>query len=165
MGALENVVSFNTALDVKYHRYILDFLSSIDMENSMAYLPVTIHDPCVTQEEYVEYLFTYLSEEVNLLIDEVAHSDPKLWKRHYDLLKDQVESKHGIIRFCIRLSGETADDIEIHELVTVWDTFANCYVLTQYNFNHESLVSVATYDYLNPEIDTGFESPMTIIKS
>jgi ABC-type glutathione transport system ATPase component len=52
MGEKENVVSFNTALDVKYHRYILDFLSGIDMENSMAYLPVTIHDPCITQEEY-----------------------------------------------------------------------------------------------------------------
>lgn len=164
MGEKENVVSFNTALDVKYHHYILDFLSGIDMENSMVYLPVTIHDPCVTQEEYIEYLYNYLSAELSYLIDEVAHSDPKLWKRHHDLLKTQVDDKQGIIRFCIRLSGETADDIEIHELVTVWDSTANCYVLIQYNFNHESLVSVATFDYLNPEIDTGFESPITIVK-
>lgn len=165
MGEQENVVQFTTALDVKHHRFILDFLSGIDLENSMAYLPVTIHDPCISQDEYVNYLHNYIEAELTYLIDEVAHSDPRIWKHHYQLLQEQIKDKNGIIRFCLRLSGDTPDEMEIHEIVLIWDHHSSNYVLTQYNYNHESLVSVATYDYLNPEIDTGFESPMTIIKS
>ncbi len=164
MGEQENVVSFSTALDVKHHRFILDFLTKIDLENSMAYLPITIHDPCISQEEYVVYLYNYIEAELSYLIDEIVHSDPKIWKRHYQMLQEQINDKHQLIRFCIRLSGDTPDDVEIHEVVLIWDHFSNSYVMTQYNFNHESLVSIATFDYLNPEIDTSFESPVTLVK-
>lgn len=169
MNKEDNVVSFNTGLDVRNHREVLDFLEQIDVENSMAYLPITIHDPNIDQEDYVEYLYHYVQDEVDYLFSEIAESDPKLWKRAAESLRDQFESQQSIIRFVIALSTfnkEIGDyESDIHELVVIFDRTVERYVLIAYNFNHCSLVGIATNDYLNPEIEGMGEIPITVIKN
>ncbi len=56
----ENVVSFGVGVELREHKFILDFLSKIDLVGSMAYLPITIHDASTSQEDYVEYLYRFI---------------------------------------------------------------------------------------------------------
>lgn len=161
----QNIVAFNTCLDVHNHRYILDFLNQISVENSMAFLPVTIHDPNFTQEEYIEYLFNYVDGELNYLIQTVAESDPKLWKYAAESLKEQIKNSSNLIRFVITLTSVDEHGLplqELHELVCMWDTESDSYVLINYAFNHDSLVSLATNEFLYPEIDGMLIEPQPV---
>lgn len=154
MSDSNNVVSFNTGIDIRNHREVLEFLANIDLDSSMAYLPVTIHDECVSQEEYIEYLHAYIQEELDYMISEIAESDPKLWKRAAESLRDQ-RTYSTLIRFVITLTS-LEEGSDVHELVLMKDPLTETYVLIQYFFNHESLVSVATNEFLDPEFE-GFE--------
>lgn len=156
----ENIVPFGMGVDLRDHRFILDFLNKIDVVGSMAYLPITIHDECTVQEDYVEYLYGFISDELALLIDVVAESDPKEWKRAAESLREQLDKSPNLIRFVILIRG-TED--ELHELVLVWDAVLEAYAIIAYNFNNDSLVALATTEYLYPDIE-GFqpEDPVVI---
>lgn len=168
MSKEDNVVSFNTGLDVRNHRLILDFLAKINVENSMAYLPMTIHDPNVEQEEYVEYLYNYVRDEVDCLIADIAETDPKLWTRAAESLKEQLEKSKHLIRFVVALTSFNSDigdvETEVHELVLIWDTISEAYVLINYAYNHNCLVSIATNEYLDPFIEGFVEQVVTEIR-
>lgn len=168
MSKEDNVVSFNTGLDVRSHREVLDFLAGIDVENSMAYLPMTIHDPNIDQEDYVEYLYGYVQDELDYLIAEIAASDPKLWKRAAESLREQMDKSKHLIRFVITLSSKNEEtgayESELHELVLVWDHHCERYVIIGYNYDHVPLVGIATHDYLFPEIEGLNEIPITEVR-
>lgn len=163
MSKEDNIVSFNTGLDVRNHRAVLDFLAQINVENSMAYLPMTIHDPNVDQDDYVEYIYGYVRDELDYLISEIAESDPKLWKRAAESLQEQMEKSKHLIRFTIALTSFNSDvgdmETEVHELVLIWDTTSEAYVMINYAYNHNSLVSIATNEFLNPFIE-GLDEPV-----
>lgn len=149
----ENIVSFGAGVDLRDHRFILDFLNKIDVEGSMAYLPITIHDDSTDQEDYVEYLYEYVLDELSFLIGEIAESDPKQWNRPAAALREQLNTSPQLIRFIVLLQGK---ENELHELVLVRDVSLEAYVIVAYNFNNESLVTMATEDYLHPDIE-GFQ--------
>ncbi len=155
----ENVVSFGVGVELREHKFILDFLSKIDLVGSMAYLPITIHDASTSQEDYVEYLYRFIESEFAFLQETIVESNPKAWKYAAASLREQLAKSPNLIRFTILLSGEES---ELHELVMIWDSVLEAYTLIAYNFNNDSLVALATTEYLNPEIE-GFQPTEPIV--
>jgi len=149
----ENVVSFGVGVELREHKFILDFMNKIDLVGSMAYLPITVHDPSTSQEDYVEYLYRFVEGEFQYLQETIAESDPRAWKYAAASLREQLVKSPNLIRFVVLLSGEES---ELHELVMIWDVVLEAYVLIAYNFNNDSLIALATTEYLNPEIE-GFQ--------
>ncbi len=155
----QNVVSFDSGIELREHKFILDFLGKVDLVGSMAYLPITIHDASTDQEDYVGYLYNFIEGEFVYLQETIAESDPKAWKYAAASLREQLEKSPNLIRFTILLTGE---ETELHELVMIWDSVLETYVLIAYNFNNDSLVAMATAEYLHPEIE-GFQPTEPIV--
>lgn len=151
-----NVVSFNSVNDVHNQRKVLDFISALDIENSMAFLPVTLHHDTFEQGEYVEYIYEYVKDEIDYLLSELVAADPKKFKSLAESLNEQLVRSKYLIRLNFKLSFINSDnttETEIHELICMWDEPSQSYVVIGYNFNHDSLISIATIDYLDPEFD------------
>lgn len=159
MNKEDNVVSFGVGTDLRDQKFILDFLSAVDLTGSMAYLPITIHDESTDQEDYVAYLYGFIEGEFRYLLDTITESDPRAWKNAAASLKEQLEKSPNLIRFTVLLTGE---ECELHELVMIYDAVLESYVLIAYNFNNDSLVAMATSEYLNPEID-GFKQELPVV--
>lgn len=154
----ENIVSFGVGTDLREHKFILDFLGAVDLTGSMAYLPITIHDESTDQEDYVGYLYKFIEGEFRYLMDTIVESDPRAWKNAAASLREQLSKSPNLIRFTVLLTGE---ETELHELVMIYDTVLEAYVLIAYNFNNDSLVAMATSEYLHPELD-GFEPVLPV---
>lgn len=159
---LPEIININTVKDVQAQRYLLDLIQSIDLDASLEYLGVTINETDIDMEEYSNYLYNYIVDEIDSVLATIAENDPKTWIPVVNSIKEQVKEDIQPIRICIHLQyindfGSVIESV-VNELVLIPKPHTQGYILITFNQNYDSIVHYATNEYLNPDLSTVTEN-------